>query len=199
MRGRVTACELLWSGWRTFTWNHMESWDMKGGSCQILGVCVCFAYSHAACFQLDAVFCIQPVFVGDKIAQRQMRNSVVPKLFCNISLVWERVCMFKPRDIAELSLCPFSCVNSLPLAYTTHLNVWRFQCSSTSENISIPHTSAYVSLYLFPSHSYILRICFSLIYPLVRDMFVYCLQLLTFLIYSHLKSVLTLHWNYSCL
>ena len=40
-----------------------------------------------------------------KIAQGQMWNSVMLKLFQNISLVLGHICMFKLSDTAELSVC----------------------------------------------------------------------------------------------
>lgn len=70
----------------------------------VLSVCV-LCTSNVVCFQLDAAFSIQPVLLVYKIAQGQMWNSVMLKLFQNISLVLGHICMFKPSDTAELSVC----------------------------------------------------------------------------------------------
>lgn len=139
-------------------------------------LCVCFVYSYAACFELDAVFCIQSVFLLAKIAQWQMWNSVVLKLFHYISLEHLYV---QIKWYSRTNYIPFP-MSIVFLFCVVHLNMWRFQGLPTLK-ISVPHTRLLRSFHgTLLSHSCILSICLSLTYPPINIVFQYYLYFLTF-------------------
>lgn len=122
---------------------------------------VCLLYFQAACRQLGAVFCIPPVQLVDKVAQRQMRNSVMLIGFRNTLLVLGHISMFLPSDTAGLnvSFSPPSTVFFSPILCTS---VNEDSKDGQLKTKSLFHTLLPKSVHgTFQSHSCILRICLS--------------------------------------
>lgn len=88
-----------------------------------------------------------------KIAQGQMWNSVMLKLFQNISLVLGHICMFKPSDTAELSVCNhfLLCQQTSSLSHIMNLSKWLSNLKQLcSTYLSLGLFVDFPALFLYP-------------------------------------------------
>ena len=136
---RIATCELLWSGERRairrqrkreksdercdagvsgvsgVTHTHGVNW----GSWQVFEICVCVCVStHALCIpgwlgSTEYSFYVHLVFLVDEIMHKQTWIPVMLKLFSDISIVLEQICIFEASIIAKLTIFWCECSDQI--------------------------------------------------------------------------------------